>query len=53
MILSMIGINFALAGYLPPIAGVIGQEMIDVLAVFNALRVALPPKSLTDYSGLN
>jgi hypothetical protein len=25
------------------------QEIIDVVAVLNALRVALPPKSLTDY----
>jgi hypothetical protein len=25
------------------------QEVIDVLAVTNALRVAFPPKTLTDY----
>jgi hypothetical protein len=25
------------------------QEVIDVLAVLNALRMALPPRSLTDY----
>jgi hypothetical protein len=31
------------------VAGAITQEIIDVLAVVNALRVALPPKSLTDY----
>ena len=40
---------FAAAGYLPPLAGAITQEIIDVLAVVNALRVAIPPKSLTDY----
>lgn len=49
MILSVVGMLFAAAGYLPPVAGAITQEIIDVLAVLNALRVALPPKSLTDY----
>ena len=39
----------AAAGYLPPVAGAITQEIIDVFAVVNALRVALPPKSLRDY----
>ena len=32
-----------------PVAGAVTQEVIDVLAVLNALRVALPPKSLTDF----
>jgi P-type E1-E2 ATPase len=49
MVLSIIGMLFAAFGYLPPVAGAITQEIIDVLAVLNALRVALPPKSLTDY----
>jgi heavy metal translocating P-type ATPase len=49
MILSVVGMFFAAAGLLPPVAGAITQEIIDVLAVLNALRVALPPKSLTDY----
>jgi heavy metal translocating P-type ATPase len=49
MALSVIGMLFAAAGYLPPVAGAITQEIIDVLAVVNALRVAIPPKSLTDY----
>jgi cation transport ATPase len=40
---------FAAAGYLPPVAGALVQEIIDVLAVANALRVALPPKALSDY----
>jgi hypothetical protein len=39
----------AAAGYLPPVAGAVVQEVIDVLAVANALRVALPPQALTDY----
>jgi heavy metal translocating P-type ATPase len=50
MALSLIGMVFAAAGYLPPVAGAIVQEIIDVLAVLNALRVALPPKALSDYS---
>ena len=39
----------AALGYLPPVAGAITQEIIDVLAGVNALRVALPPRELTDY----
>jgi P-type E1-E2 ATPase len=49
MALSIIGMFIAAAGYLPPVAGAIAQEIIDVLAVLNALRVAIPPKSLTDF----
>ncbi len=49
MILSVVGMLFAASGHLPPVAGAITQEVIDVLAVLNALRVALPPKTLTDY----
>ncbi|HUJ11822.1 MAG TPA: heavy metal translocating P-type ATPase [Verrucomicrobiae bacterium] len=49
MALSIIGMIFAAFGYLPPVAGALFQEVIDVLAVANALRVALPPKALTDY----
>lgn len=49
MVLSVVGMVIAAFGYLPPVAGAISQEVIDVLAVMNALRVALPPKTLTDY----
>lgn len=49
MALSVVGMIVAALGYLPPVAGAITQEIIDVVAVLNALRVALPPKSLTDY----
>ena len=49
MALSMLGMLLAAAGYLPPVAGAISQEVIDVLAVLNALRVALPPKALIDF----
>ncbi|QDU39398.1 Copper-transporting P-type ATPase [Maioricimonas rarisocia] len=47
--LSLVGMFIAAAGYLPPVAGAITQEVIDVLAVVNALRVALPPKELIDF----
>jgi len=49
MALSVIGMGFAAAGLLPPVAGAIAQEVIDLLAVLNALRVAVPPKSLSDF----
>ena len=48
MALSVIGMAFAAAGSLPPVAGAISQEVIDVLAVVNALRAAFPPRTLSD-----
>jgi heavy metal translocating P-type ATPase len=47
--LSVIGMGFAAAGYMPPVVGAIMQEVIDVAAVVNALRMAFPPKTLKDY----
>ncbi len=49
MAFSIIGMLVAAAGYLPPVAGAITQEVIDVFAVVNALRAAFPPRSLTDF----
>jgi heavy metal translocating P-type ATPase len=49
MALSALAMLVAAAGYLPPVAGAIVQEIIDVVAVGNALRVALPPQSLSDF----
>jgi heavy metal translocating P-type ATPase len=49
MALSIIGMGFAAAGYLPPVAGAIAQEVIDIFAVLNALRASLPVRSLTDF----
>ena len=49
MALSVLGMVLASLDYLPPVAGAIFQEVIDVAAVLNALRVALPPRQLTDY----
>ena len=47
--LSLIGMGIAAAGYLPPVAGAITQEVIDVVAVLNALRASMTPRTLTDY----
>ncbi len=49
MALSMIGMIAAMFGYLTPVAGAMCQELIDVLAVVNALRAAFRPKFLSDY----
>ncbi|KAA5539480.1 heavy metal translocating P-type ATPase [Roseiconus nitratireducens] len=49
MLLSVVAMFIAAAGYLPPVAGALTQEVIDVFAVANALRVALPPRSLRDF----
>jgi heavy metal translocating P-type ATPase len=49
MVISVIAMLVAAAGYLPPVAGAITQEVIDVFAVVNALRVAVPPARLIDY----
>ena len=49
MALSIIGMLAAAFGYLPPIGGAIAQEIIDLAAVLNAVRAALPARSLTDF----
>ena len=49
MALSLVAMMIAAAGYLPPVAGAIVQEIIDVVAVLNALRAAIPPRKLSDY----
>lgn len=48
MALSVIGMAFAATGHLSPVSGAITQEIIDVLAVLNALRAAFPPKVIHD-----
>jgi cation transport ATPase len=52
MVLSLGGMMFAASGYLAPVAGAISQEIIDVLAVLNALRAAFPPKLISDMAEL-
>jgi len=49
MALSIVGMFAAAFGFLPPIGGAITQEAIDLAAVLNAVRVAIPPRFLTDF----
>ena len=51
MALSVVGMLVASAGALPPVAGAITQELIDLAAVLNALRAAFPSGPLSDYGG--
>jgi len=44
MALSILGMGFAATGHLSPVGGALIQEVIDVLAVLNALRAAWPPR---------
>jgi len=50
MALSIAGMVLAAMGLLPPVAGAVTQEVIDVLAILNVLRVPLPHERLSDYS---
>jgi heavy metal translocating P-type ATPase len=47
--LSLVGMIAAAVGFLPPIGGAVTQEVIDVFAVLNAVRVALPGRALRDF----
>jgi heavy metal translocating P-type ATPase len=49
MLASIVGMIAAATGYLPPIGGAIAQEFIDLFAVLNAVRVALPTDDLQDF----
>ncbi|SJM90094.1 heavy metal translocating P-type ATPase [Crenothrix polyspora] len=49
IVLSVVGMVAAALGYLTPVAGALVQEIIDMLAILNALRAAFPPKNLSDY----
>ncbi|MEZ6106846.1 MAG: heavy metal translocating P-type ATPase [Pirellulaceae bacterium] len=49
MAISIGAMGIAAVGLLPPVAGALVQEVIDVFAVLNALRVAFVPKNLRDF----
>ncbi|NBW96104.1 MAG: HAD family hydrolase, partial [Planctomycetia bacterium] len=51
MVASLVGMGFAAAGFLPPAAGALLQEVIDVVAVLNALRMTWHTGPLSDYGG--
>jgi len=49
MALSIVGMFVAFGGWLPPVGGAVFQEAIDLAAVLNALRAAVPGGELSDY----
>jgi len=49
MAASILGMIAAAFGYLPPLEGAVLQEIIDLAAVTNAVRVALPTRDLADF----
>lgn len=50
MALSVLGMAFAAVGLLPPVAGAMAQEVIDLAAILNALRTVLPMSRPTDFA---
>jgi heavy metal translocating P-type ATPase len=48
MAFSVGGMLLASAGWLTPVEGAVAQEVIDVAAVVNALRAAVPPRRIYD-----
>jgi cation transport ATPase len=48
MTLSVVGMGLAVVGLLPPVLGAMAQELIDLLAVLNAARVALRRRPMAD-----
>lgn len=49
MVLSIIGMGFAAAGFITPVAGAILQEIIDIIAIINSLRLIWESKIKTDF----
>jgi heavy metal translocating P-type ATPase len=49
MALSLLGMGAAAAGFLTPIQGALLQEVIDLLAILNSLRMVLPTGPLSDF----
>jgi P-type E1-E2 ATPase len=49
MALSIVGMVLAAAGWLSPITGAMAQEVIDLVAVLNALRVSVYYRRLADF----
>lgn len=48
MFLSICGMVVAAFGFLPPVAGAISQEIIDVAAILNSLRTIWKPTIMSD-----
>lgn len=50
MLLSLLGMGFAAFGYISPVTGAILQEVIDILAIINALRLIWGKQIQADFS---
>jgi len=48
MILSIIGMIFASMGYISPSQGAIFQQIIDILAILNSLRLTISKEIFSD-----
>lgn len=48
MLLSILGMIVAAFGFLPPVAGAITQEIIDVAAIMNSLKTIWKPAVMSD-----
>jgi heavy metal translocating P-type ATPase len=48
MLLSVLGMGFAAAGFISPVSGALLQELIDVIAITNALRLIWEKKVKID-----
>lgn len=46
--LSIVGMIIAAFGFLPPVAGALSQEVIDVIAILNSLRTIKKPIIMSD-----
>lgn len=51
MVLSIIAMGFAAGGYITPVMGALLQEVIDILAIANALRLTWSRNIDTDLNG--
>ena len=48
--LSLLGMAAASLGWISPIQGAIGQEVIDLVSILNSLRMILPTGPLSDFA---
>ena len=51
MVLSIIGMGFAAMGFINPVTGAILQELIDILAIINALQLTWGKRVKIDLPG--
>ncbi|HPQ50984.1 MAG TPA: heavy metal translocating P-type ATPase, partial [Alphaproteobacteria bacterium] len=51
MALSLVAMGFAAGGFITPVAGALLQEVIDVLAIVNALRMTWQKRIEADIGG--